>query len=348
MSGAVKGTQVLTPTGWLDIEAYKGETVALYNPDTRCGFWDTATGLERTMSNSVAVLHTKSGVHIAGSPSTTVPVRDKAGALHSVTIKDLLDTDKRFRVLAAPENGFAFANKPPIVLDDIVWRLWVMVLADGCEYSNNRIKVVVARKRKVYRATKLLLESGINFSQHPYFRIDSANPNAGQYVQLTSMDTLAQYPEDKRALYCDFRFKLPVWGKHVTEEAWLSLTERAARVIAEELPRWDGSVCTNGSVNWAGTNTAQCDFFQYTMLTLGIKAQIHKMIKPKPNWTQCYRMTFTPTTLPSLLIHRGNARKSALSGVYNLGSPVALYRLYTGGRPYITRHQGKVSILMGG
>lgn len=347
MPGVVSDTQVLTPTGWLDIGDYEGETVAMYDVATGKAFWDKAEALNRTESTSVALLHTRSGVHIAGSPDLEVLTINDNGHLAAVELDALLHTPLALRVLVSPKNGFMFNQHAPITLDDTVWRLWVMTMADGHEYcrERHRVKVVVARPRKVCRATKLLLASGLKFSQHPYFRIDSAK--SGPYVQVNAIDQLDKYPVDKRALYCDFRFRLPVWGKHVTPETWLSLTDAAAKVIVDELPLWDGSVSVNGRVSWACTDLTQVDFFQYVMLTQGIKAQVNRMTPPvKPNWSQCYNITFTKSTQPVLLANRESLGKSALSGVYNVG-PVPTYNLDTKGTPYLTRNQGKVAFVMG-
>ena len=145
-------------------------------------------------------------------------------------------------------------NGSGVDLSDELLRLYVAVIADGTfDYTlseqaktYNKVRFHIKKERKKERLRKLLLESKLPHCERP-------NAMEG---------------------YTDFYCELPFRTKEFPIE-WYNCSRKQLKVLASELPYWDGNFCTGNRLWRISTNSKHnADFIQFVYSSTGYRASI--------------------------------------------------------------------------
>lgn len=252
-------TEVLTPGGWVRMDAYEGQAIAQWNPTNAQTTWCKSGVMNRfKITEEVYVAHAR---HCKGvfTKDHTFARLTTNGAFKSEPVKSIYG--KNIRVIT-PTKIMGGTDIP----DELV-RLIVATEADGCFRDGGHLVFAFRKTRKIQRLTELLIKNNIQYS-----------------VQKSE-----NHPETK---FYISREKIPAEvlrsKKHDTEFIMsLSLQNREAYI--EELSYWDGSL-ESKTVHYSTTKPAAAELVSAVAASVGLLTNIHVGERKAP-WSTRYTVT---------------------------------------------------------
>ena len=247
--------EFLSPTGWVKLDAYAGQQVAEYEPETKTVTFREADYVDQpadgwwTFERSCFVKKV--------SPEHTVLLHGRSGAQRVVKAHELASGVVRRDSYTIPSTFRV--DRPGVSLSDDELRLMVAVLADGNFHPGQRLsnptcRMTLRRPRKRSRLEALLTRLGLAW-------------------QLNG-------PYPKRPTEVTYVFEAPLRTKSWVW-AW-ACTEAQLHVLFEELPYWDGlHPDSTPTREWRfhTTDLAARDFVQYLCQATGHRAHIRRTEK---------------------------------------------------------------------
>ena len=233
-------TEFLTPTGWKPIGEYKdGDLVAQWNKDTGRAEFVVPNEYIKLPCKEFYWFHHGYGLDqmLSGEHRMVYQLRRKGEKYHEKVASEVANWHWR--------NGADMIRIPvvfgapdcagmPYTDDEI--RLGVAVCADGTICKSGAVSINIKKQYKKDRLVELLNATGTDFSVH------------------------------KGAPGYDRYYFYPKISDKVFGEQWWDATEHQLRVIAEELPRWDGDYTAKGLPRFNTKVKASADFAQYAMM----------------------------------------------------------------------------------
>lgn len=239
-------TEYLSPFGWRRIADYAGGDVAQYLPDTGEIEFVTNPEFVKLPCEEMIRFKTTHGVDQLLSREHRVLLADG----RVVSAQHVLD-HYGSQSLEARSHRFRTTFRPRgvegVPLTDAEIRVQVAANADGYfEPGRNCAVVRIKKPRKIARMRELLVAAGITFTEHP------AQPEG----------------------FVRFRFTPPLAKGF--DAVWWAATAEQLEVVADEAPRWDGTLRKVGGVSFFGTRR-DADFVQYAFAASGHRSTIRQL-----------------------------------------------------------------------
>jgi hypothetical protein len=237
-------TEYLSPSGWQRIAGYTGGMVAQYMPETGVAEFVEPTEFVKLPCPEMIRIHTTRGVDQLLSPEHRVLLADG----RVVSAQHILDhygtqsmENRSFRF----RTTFDIAGTPGLPLTDAQIRVQVAANADGWFRTETAAYVRVKKARKIARMRELLRAANMKFIER------SVKPKG----------------------FVTFSFVAPC-SKGFDERWWLATAEQL-KVVADEVPNWDGTKRTRGGVAFFGTKS-DAEFIQYAFSVAGYRSTMRE------------------------------------------------------------------------
>lgn len=249
-------TEFLTPTGWKRIDSYKdGDLVAQWNADTeRAEFVRPLEYIKKPCDKFYHFHHNYGLSQVLSAEHRVVYFQN--GKRKEILAQDLAAWHKRSSGTQSVRLpcGFKAPGTEGMPYTDDELRLGVAICADGwLRPDRNAVVIEVKKEYKKARAKGLLEKCGVAY-------------------------TIQKGREGFERYY----FKFPLKDKEFGD-SWWSANEHQLKVIAEELPHWDGRVTAKGNIRYNTKVEKSADFAQYALVTSGYKAS--KRLQCNGVWT---------------------------------------------------------------
>ena len=241
-------TEYLSPKGWRRIDEYDGGLVAQWNYNTREASFVKPTNYIKVVRGPMINIKLSTGVDQCLSYDHRVPILPtgpdyvcKRGLRVTTTTVSALELFKilapgRTRARALPGTFFGTdLGGSGINLTNEKLRVQIAVMADGSftRASTGQCIMNLKKEYKKIRIRQLLFEANIEYREKPGF-VDG---------------------------FSRFIFYAPMMIKHYDARFWQATSEQLT-IIADEAPRWDGNIYSNGSLIYRSMVVEDVDFSQ--------------------------------------------------------------------------------------
>lgn len=248
--------EVLTPSGWKNLDEWKGEPIAVFEPKDKSISFEVCD-INAWEYDGKMVAAKNQNLSFLVTPEHKLPgVTSK----NNFQVKEAQNI-KRFDLL--------LSGTLPLAKDDLKTRILVMAQADG-HFSIKKewgrfLRFRFKKSRKIDRCEELLSAAGIPFS-----KVERA---------------------DATEIKTPFR-DIPKWLWDFREKKFdLFFSQINPRVFVEELPKWDGHKQEGLDSFEYSTNDHDNALFAVTMAHLsGKAARIVPRIPEEKNWSTNYRV----------------------------------------------------------
>lgn len=301
-------TEVLTANGWLRIDQWDGNAVAV---------WDSATSEMRFEAPSAYInepcdeliwFRNKHALSMVLSDEHRVPVFDWNNRFK---VKTAASLERKPSKNTIPTTFVPTSERLGLTDDQI--RLWVAIAADGCYPKHGKQCAITARKeRKKTRIRDLLTRNHISFVE----RTPEARPT----------ETI-------------FTFARPDHPKHFDTRWWMAAVDDL-RVLLDEVSYWDG-LYDHEECRFSTTRKDQADIVQFAAHACGRRATISRIVYENDNWNDGYSVHITtPGSAKALVQLRGGT--TDISRVPTTDGRKYCFTTSTGF--FVARHDGRVFV----
>lgn len=267
--------EVLTPGGWVRLDAWAGEPIRQWNAQTKEISWCPASDMSMNSFAVNELLVEFSGKYhramYTGEHRLPVRNRHTEDAVRDVAAGRMVELRKKELYVsgyAAPDMGQVDAN---------TLRLIVAMHADGYnvqDAKHNMVRFRFSRQRKIERLSALLTSKGIPFTVHSY----PSEPHV-TVIAIKGRDAPGWLRPAKT---------LPMW--------FYLLGGDGARVVVEELQHWDGYAHTSEHFEWSGNDAEAAKVFATLAHLCGYRTITRLTRRNGSGWGDTWTVRFTRTT----------------------------------------------------
>lgn len=259
-------TEVLTPEGWIRIDSWNGQSIALLNDNFEVSYEVP----NRYIAHDNVPLITAKCKHGLDYTTTAGHRIVYASAKNPNKIKTELATnfwERGNQGCRAIRSGILNGTYNLTYLD----RIGIMLNADGCKYYTNKDGVITwklefSKKRKLNRCKYLLKKEGIDYKVSS--KRDFNNPNWNSSTKITFKLSDVDYKEDFRS--------------------WLPYN--CGRDFVKELLHWDGSRKTK-TKEYDSKLLSNVEFVEQICLQSGINCSpIRTIVRKNKKHSTIYRL----------------------------------------------------------
>jgi len=253
-------TEYLSPTGWVKISEYQdGSKVSQYN--TENGKLEFVVPGAYTKAPAGTMLHIKtkygvdqvlSGEHRFAFWAESNTETNKPSVLPFYKVATAqLNNATGFRGLV--KTTFEYSGDG-VDFTEAELRLQVAVMADGRivkNGANNYTQMRFKKERKYIRLLEICKTGGLQYR-------DNGVNNQGYYEVIV----------------------FPKTNDKVFDSKYYTCTQEQLQIIADELPRWDGTTYSNGSRRYFSAEKESIDFAQFCYSAIGQRCTVKIYDKP--------------------------------------------------------------------
>lgn len=300
--------EVLTPTGWVRLDEWKGGRIAVWNKESEAISFQDSEALE---FDYAGLMYRYDSVRCAqiSTPDHRMPYMTKSDRWEVDTVENLAKRPS----LRIPYTGL---RKAPATNEHDLLRVLIMTQADGRYTEDGQVVFSFKKERKVQRCKQLLRRVGIPFT---FDKWDTGVVRIG----IRSRD-------------------VPLWLRLFRgKEYGYWLLNESSDIIFDELPEWDGNRCGPNSIQYCTKVKRNADLIQALAVLSGRTATMLVKKPEKEHWSDCYVVNIwsTPGKAHTLL------RPTTLDfdgKVYCASTPTGFFVVRREGRVWITGNSGRV------
>ena len=303
--------EVLTPTGWVPLESWRGGRIAVWNPTSRAlSFQDSQAVNFPYEGDLLTITHQR--CEQLSTPEHKMPVLSKTGVWEGREMQEVFG--KRFSI---PFTGARGVTTPT---EHNALRVLIMVQADGHFSIEGDLKLGFKKLRKVERCKRLLRKAGIPFVLREFQH---------GVLQFTIR-----------------RQDQPLWLREFRDKTfgWWMLDEDS-RVVVDELEHWDAYRCGPNSIQYTTTNRQNAEVLQALCALGGYSATLLTKVRgaDTPNWSDSYILNIWLTPGDSTSIRAEQQTKTYFNGmVYCAVTPTGYFLTRRAGKYWITGNSGRL------
>lgn len=248
--------EVLTPTGWVRLDEWKGGQIITWSPDQETFAFNKCEALQFDYSGELIHIKSQRFDQIS-TPEHKMAVLGKSGLWEPATVEAIAKRGKR---VALPFTGY---REKRSAYDPWALRVLIMTQADGYYTLKGGLRYHFAKKRKVDRCKTLLRMCNIPFTVFTY---------AGDKVTINVRQV-----------------DMPLWLRSFRDKTFgMWLIDEDASVILDEIAEWDGYRCGPNSYQYSTTNKKNADIIQMCAILSGRTATMLTKERTNSNWNTAY------------------------------------------------------------
>jgi len=313
--GCLSGdTEVLTPGGWVRMDAWGGEHVAEWEPAGGTVVYRAPQGFVKEPCEEFWHFRNEHGLSMVLSDEHRVAVYDWSGRFTVKSAADLAEAPSKHRVPVSFRKADGGLGLSPNRI-----RLLVAIAADGHEVARGQqISVALRREHKKTRLRALLSENGVRWDER----------------------ARADCPRE-----IVFTFDRGDMRKGLGPE-WYGASLSELEVLVEEAMFWDGSR-SKGEYRFSTTKMGEAEVLQFAAHATGRRATISTDKPREAHWSDVHCVQITaPGSRKAVVGLRGDSTviervKSADGRKYCFTTSTGFFVARHNGRIFITGNSGK-------
>ncbi|MFZ5650131.1 MAG: DNA polymerase [Bacillota bacterium] len=245
--------EVLTPDGWIRLDAWDGGYIACWSPQTEFISFQKSRSVSFDYAGELYSIESQRCSQLS-TPDHRMAYWGKSGGWEIDTIQNL--SKKRFSV---PFTGRRIVNSN---LDHTELRVLIMTQADGHFTENGDLRFHFSKQRKIERCKSLLRKCGL---------------------------TITWFLREKATVITIKSRNLPLWLRTFRDKTFkMWLLDESADVVFDELEHWDAYRCGPNSIQYTTINKQNADVIQALAHLSGRAATIVKKVRDNDNWNDAY------------------------------------------------------------
>lgn len=254
--GCLSGdSEVLTPQGWVRMDAWNGQEVAEWEPETNAMAFRQPVAYVAKPCDELIHFENKHALSMVLSPEHRVPVLDWKGEFKVTTAEQL---ERKPSSNTIPINWVTSGDT--LGMSDEEIRLWVAIAADGhYPVTGKQCFITVRKERKKERVRELLQNAGVPFNETVY---------------------------DSRPTETKFTFPRPSHPKHF-DERWWRASSRELNLLLDELDHWDG-LHEHAEKRFSTARKDQAEIVQFAAHSCGRRATLRVETNEDKGWRPTY------------------------------------------------------------
>lgn len=227
--------EVLTPYGWVRLDAWDGGLIAVWNPTSEVVSFQKSKALNFPYEGDM-IEYSDTRIRQISTPDHKMYCKKNPTSGWSVmTVEEMTKSRPSIPF-------FGYKLTVPCGISDNELRVLIMVQADATFKEDGYLVLHFTKERKVERCKKLLRKAGIVFSHK--VRSSKSDPKPQHYFSIAR----------RNQPLCLRMFRDRTFG-------WWLLNENADTFF-DELPNWDGYNVTQNSMQYSTVNKQNADVIQ--------------------------------------------------------------------------------------
>lgn len=301
--------EVLTPDGWVRLDAWGGGEIACWNPKSEAVTFKRAGRVDFEYSGKMYESTSKRCMQVC-TPDHKMPFLNKSGFWDCDVMENL--APRRFEM---PYTGFRTVAPAG---DSLALRVLIMTQADGHFTRDGILRYHFKKERKIERCKYLLRRAGIVHCVR-----ENADGSTSVEVRVRHVPLWLRMFEDK------------------TFGGWI--LNESPEVVFDELTHWDAYQCGPNSIQYSSTNKQNVDLIQALAHLSGRAATLINRKTRNENWSACYALNIWLTPGGRHQMRREYTREIEFSGrVYCATTETGFFMVRRKGVVWITGNSGKI------